>query len=525
MMPVMNERALVGLVARMRAARTDTGRCEVKACAGGLTRDIGRTLAGFANGCGGMLILGLDEKAGFTPAPGFNASAIQDALARVCCEELTPALHPMMDVVLFEGSPVLVVTVDELRPRDKPCFVTRQGRYSGSYIRTGDGDRRLSAYEVDRLFEEREQPRHDCRIVEEAALSDLDEQVLSGVIARERSLHPRYFAQLDRDETLIKLGIAARDAAGDLRPTLGGLVALGLYPQEFYPALTIAFTSYYTSVRDEPAPDGRRFVDARTCVGGAAAMIEEAISAVVRNMRTGARIDGLYRRDVPDYPLDAVREALVNAVMHRDYSPEALGSSIHVDLFPDRMEIVNPGGLFGTVTIDALGGEVPGSRRNSRLAAILESTPQETGGYLAENQGSGFRAMRRAFAEAGLPEPLPRNSISRFSLTLYGPDGVRPGDGLFRDAERSEPNPARPSGRGVVRMSGTYHLPTLMNALERDILEVVKREGEAGTVELVRETGRSRPTIMKALKNLVAGGWLAPTSSVKNNPHLRYRAL
>lgn len=523
MLPVINDSTLARIVARMRAAGTDSGRCEVKSCAGGLTKDIARTISGLANSAGGVIILGLDEAHDFRPAVGFDASRIQDAFSHVCLEELSPAIHPVMDVLTFEGAPVLVASVEELRPKDKPCFVVKQGRYGGSYLRVGDGDRRLSPYEVDRLLEEREQPRHDRALVVDATVEDLDGQLVAQLIARERAIHPRYIGRLEFDEALRTLGIASPDEDGVMRPTLAGLVALGRYPQEFYPALTISFTSYYTTRRDDATPDGKRFLDSHTCVGAAPAMIEEAVAAVLRNTRTGARIEGLYRRDVHEYPLDALREALVNAVMHRDYSPDALGSSIHLDLFPDRLEIINPGGLFGIMTIDSLGTEAVGSRRNSRLAAMLESTPSEQGGFLAENRGSGYRAMQRAFQDAGLPEPLPRDSISRFSLTLFGPEGIRPGDGLLRDAERSLANPANPSGRSVVRMSGPYDVPTALGMTEREVLDAIRSAGEMGTAGIVRKTGRSRPTVLKALRDLVARGFIAPTTTVKNDPHLKYR--
>ncbi len=525
MMPVIDESVLRGIVARLRAACTDSGRCEVKACVQGLTKDIARTLSGFANGAGGILICGLDERQGFAPAAGFDAGRVQDALARVCDEELTPRLRPAMDVLLFEGAPVLVASIEELRPIDKPCFVSRQGRYSGSYIRTGDGDRRLSMYEIDRLLEERVQPRHDEAVMTRASMDDLDPRLVERLLARERSVHARTFAALDDQTALVKLGVLGKGEDGAFHPTLAGLVALGSYPQEFFPRLVIAFTCYPTSEKGQTSADGRRFADAYTCVGSASAMVEDALAAVERNTRTGARIEGAFRYDVADYPRDALREALVNAVMHRDYSPESLGSAIALDLYPDRLEISNPGGLYGVATIDRLGLDGMASSRNMRLASILESTPCQGEGYLAENRGTGYRVMRRACAEMGLPEPLPRDDISQFSLTLYGPLGIRPADGALRLSERSMAAPDARAGRCVVRTTGALHVPTLLGKTAAEVLETVRAEGEASCSELVGKTGRSRPTVLKALRELVGRGLLEPSSPVKNDPHLRYRAI
>ena len=106
------------------------------------------------NGLGGTLILGLDEKSGFKPATGFEADRISDSLATTCADRMQPPVRAQIETISFEGSRLVAAKVDPLRPIDKPCYIKERGRYQGSFIRTGDGDRRLSAYEVDRLIEE-----------------------------------------------------------------------------------------------------------------------------------------------------------------------------------------------------------------------------------------------------------------------------------------------------------------------------------------------------------------------------------
>lgn len=141
-------------------------------------------------------MLGLSEEDGFSPAEGFDANGAFDAIAGVCADKLTPPIRADIRIAIFEGAPVVVADVPELSPSSKPCYVTGRGMYKGSFIRTGDGDRHLAQYEIDRLVEERTQPHHDAGVIEEASVGDLDAGLLIGVLARQRALHSRVFASL-----------------------------------------------------------------------------------------------------------------------------------------------------------------------------------------------------------------------------------------------------------------------------------------------------------------------------------------
>ena len=151
----MDDEGFARLIASMRIAGTDRVSCEVKTARGGLPRDIGSTISAFANGAGGLIVCGLSEKDGFIPVEGFDAARIQDVLAAWCGECMTPPVRAIIDVRQFEGHAIVTAFIPEVRPKDKPCYVSASGRYAGSYIRMADGDCRLSPYEVDRFMDER----------------------------------------------------------------------------------------------------------------------------------------------------------------------------------------------------------------------------------------------------------------------------------------------------------------------------------------------------------------------------------
>lgn len=487
----MGTEDLEQLIAHMRQIGNDTQPCEVKEASSKLPESVVETLSAFSNGTGGTLILGLSEKNGFTPVSNFNATAMQESLAAACAK-MTPPVRPITEILPFEGINLLVAEIPAMSKKDKPCYVTTRGRYQGSYIRTGDGDRKLTQYEIDRLIEEHTQPTYDDEIVTGATLDDLDRDLVSAFIARQRALHPRVFASRDDETILTSMHVVHRD--GDmLRPTLGGLMSLGIFPQQFFPRLNVTFTVFPGTTKAETTSDGRRFLDAQTLVGPIPLMIDDAVNAVVKNMRTGAIIDGAFRKDVPDYPDKAVREAIANALMHRDYSPDARGSQVQVNMYLDRLEILNPGGLFGNVTIETLGHAGISASRNQFLSNILETTPYPGGGYVVENRGTGYQVIEEELQEALMPPPEPSNTLTYFSLTF---------------AKR--------------RVSESERRVIASDDVETAIIALLHEQSSASTRELVELSGLSRSAIVNHLNRLIKADVIEPTH-IARSPKQRYR--
>ena len=248
-------------IERMRLIGSDTQHYEVKAAGQGLPESLAETVSAFANRDGGTIILGLDEKNRFAPVVGFDAKSVADALLRLG-NDLTPPCRLEIERYPFEGSEIVVGAVGPVALDQRPCFITRKGVWTGSYIRTGDGDKRLTNYEIDRMREFHRQPAFDREPVYEASLSDLDHSVLEAIVKRNRQITPRVFGKMESHEILEKLGAVTRDEKSPDRyvPTLAGLLVAGKFPQEFFPRLNITFSVYSGITKAQAQRDSWRYV-------------------------------------------------------------------------------------------------------------------------------------------------------------------------------------------------------------------------------------------------------------------------
>ncbi|MDT4989993.1 MAG: ATP-dependent helicase RecG [Micromonosporaceae bacterium] len=415
----MDAVALRVLVALLRARATDLSDVEAKTAAGGLPKSVRDTASAFSNDRGGTIILGLDERTNFSIADAFDPARIRDALAATCADDMEPPVRAEIDIVDLDGRAVVVAEIPELDPRFKPCYVKARGEYNGSFTRGGDGDRKLTDFEIHLLHTNRGQPDDDRRPVPGASLIDLDTLAVDSLLRRIRQRQRRVFDGLDDTDALRRLNVVAPDRSGEPVPTLGGLLALGAYPQQFFPQLNATFIAYPGLSAEDITPGGPRFLDNRTFEGSIPYVVEEAVAAVLRNTSVRSFIEGTGRRDVFDYPVEALREAIVNALIHRDYSPYSRGSPVQIVLYADRLAVANPGGLFGAITEDDLGGEGVSSTRNPVLVKLLQDVQlPNSDRTVCENRASGIPTMLRELRRTGSALPEFHNRITRFKVTF-----------------------------------------------------------------------------------------------------------
>jgi ATP-dependent DNA helicase RecG len=413
---MMDAVSLAWMLADLRQRGADNAEVEVKRAQRGLPHDLWETVSAFANTAGGLVALGLDEGSGFQVTGVDDPAAAEHQLAAVCAE-MEPPIRAEITTLTMEGRAVVVMAVPAVARDQRPCFRRSLGPYLGSRFRVADGNRKLTEYEVGLLISNQREPRHDQTPVSEADLASLDDVALSSYVARLRETRPSAFAGRPDDYVLLRANVLV-ETEGRLVPTLAGLLAFGHYPQQFFPQLNVSVVRYPTAEPGVPGPRGERFLDSVIIDGSIAGMLRDTVAAMKRNMQRRSLVMGLFRQDEWEYPEVAIREAVVNALVHRDLSVGARGTQVQIEMYPDRLVIRNPGGLYGPVGIDDLGLAGISASRNRALLKILSDTPADHRQSVCENVGSGIFTMRRALADAGMEPPEFRDNVATFEAAF-----------------------------------------------------------------------------------------------------------
>ncbi|MBV9760876.1 MAG: putative DNA binding domain-containing protein [Acidobacteriaceae bacterium] len=493
----MTELEIRNILVQLRKVRVDLTHVEAKAAETELPKRLWETISAFSNTRGGgTIILGISEEANFAITGVRHASKIQQGFANIC-SSMEPAVRPHIEIHEIEGKHIVTAQIAELPIALKPCYHPSAGLTNGAFIRVADGDRKLSHYEVQMLLSARGQPKEDEEPVPGTGLNDLQPRLLTGLLGRLRARSGTPFKKLSNDRVLRIIKVLV--PLGNTHVcSLGALLALGKYPQQTLPGLGLTSVVYPAVEVGEPGLNQERFLDNARIEGPIPLMLEPAMRVLRRNMKQRSIVRGLYREDVDEYPLTAIREALINAVAHRDLSSASRGTPVQLQMFPNRLSIINPGGLFGPVTLDLLGREGISSTRNSTLLRLLEDiNPIGEKRAICENRGSGVGAMFAALREAGLPEPDFDDRISSFRVTFLN-------------------TPTRPSDSQNIRPRRDRR---------DEILALLASRGELSRGQISEELGLGDAGTRKWLTTLRDEGKVEITTQQTRSKNARYRTV
>lgn len=399
---------LLELAESVRKMKAEMQTVEVKSAHQGCPRRLYDTLSAFANqDSGGVILFGLDEKSDFAVTGVYDLQDLQKKVTEQCLQ-MIPPVRAVFTSVQIEGKTICSAEVPSADLMERPCYYSGAGRTRGSYVRAGDADLPMTDYEIYSYEAFRRYVRDDERTIERASLSLLNQETLQEYLGHMREKHPG-FSRLSDEQAFEMLAIT-RDGA----PTLASILNFGVYPQGYFPQLAITAVAVPGTQIGDTGPNAERFLDNRRIEGTLSEMLKDALVVCTRNMKVRTIIDpqtGM-RTDRTEYPVEAIREAVLNALIHRDYSHFTEGTPIQIDFFSDRLEIHSPGTLYGRMTVEDLGKARP-DLRNPALATMAEFMLK------TENRYSGIPTIRREMKAAGLPPPVFQNARNEFVVVLY----------------------------------------------------------------------------------------------------------
>ncbi len=347
------------------------------------TISLAEEIVAFANMDGGTLLIGVDDSGQVT---GCSPSKMEERVINICRHNIRPSLIPDIAVNQIDGKDVLVVNIKS----GDAVYATAQGKY---LIRVGSTKQAPTQQEILRLFQRRKRLQFDESPVLNASVQDINLSYVDAYLIR------LGVTELDRENELAlhrdlrNLSILSAFTP-EPKPTLAALLAFSKHPQKQYPSYTIMCGAYQgNDLASKPIRE-------KELTGSLADLIEDALAFLKLTMPQKSRlVDGVRREETYLYPIKALREAIVNALCHRDYTIE--GSAVRLHLFDDRLEIRSPGNLPNTLTLDSL--PYRQFTRNQAVASFLAGL-----GYM-ERRGKGIIRMQKFSAENGV--------TCRFSLT------------------------------------------------------------------------------------------------------------
>jgi predicted HTH transcriptional regulator len=339
------------------------------------TDDFAGEVAAFANAEGGVLFLGVADDGVIKGIPEEHLRHVEEWVVNITTNNCAPPIRPIIRSMRLpdpsgELKPVLVVTIR------KGLYVhqTTRGRW---YVRVGSTKRDLTAQELPRLLQERGRMFvFDESPVLTARMDELDTGLVKAVLGKADGIEG---AQL-----LLNKRITLQDEEGVVRPTVAGLLCFSKKPEEHVKSAYIHAAVYRGTRRHSDD-----LVHQENILGSVQQQIEAAVAFVDRFMMKPSKKD-VGREDFPQYRLGAVLEAIVNAIAHRDYSIS--GSKIRLFMYEDRLEVLSPGGLPNTITLESM--RYRQFTRNQLLISFLSKmkSPRDDNvikGHYIEERGEG----------------------------------------------------------------------------------------------------------------------------------------
>lgn len=457
----------------------DTTNVEVKAAQGGLPENLAETTAAFANMPeGGLIILGVAENQNFSVLGVDKPAELEQALVSQAHNSITPPPFIRTTVVTLQGKNLVLARVHGLNILDRPAMY--QGK---AYLRQADGEYEIPAselrmIEVAKLHAEQEE-LYDRRPVPDTTIEDLDGDLHQQFLRTARASIAR-LREIPEATLLRNLVVTNGDVL-----SIAGFYALGHFPQGPLPSLAIT-----VAVRLPETERPRRTRNLATFYGPVPALLNQTMDWVEANIpQTQTYQESGHMRSVPVIPLAAIREAVANALIHRDLGPNTVeaGKAIDVRITPDRLIITSPGGLKNLTVAQLYSADFRRIEVNQHLYRLAKLLTDTDGNRIIEGEGGGVNAMFELCESAGLPQPKIIDTGVKVTVIFFFPkQGHTSGD-----APMETPAPKTAPNNGA-ELEDNASFASLGNGIQ------------VSDDHYLRSLGKNVPRILSAARNLAA---------------------
>jgi len=357
-------------------------------------RDLAEEIVAFANSEGGVILLGVCDDGNIL---GVLDKDIEEKVMNICRNNCIPSVIPDFQSVEVDNKIVAVITVS--KGLNKPYYSTDH-RY---YLRVGSTKRIASREELLRLFEANGSLHYDISPVAGTSINDLNLDVVRDYFLKYNAfdLHEESKEVVERILTNADM---MTESNNERLCTVGGLLVFGKSPEKRLPQSGVSFAHFRgIEITDE-------LIDKKVITGRIQDTAEQLLVVLKNNMKAYSVINGLKREEKEEYPILVFREAIVNSLVHRNYS--ITGSQIRIFMFDDRVEFHSPGRLPNTVTVEKMKVGVSYAR-NPFLVKYMENLR-----YI-DQLGRGIPMIIKAMKEVGAKEPQLQELGEEFILTIY----------------------------------------------------------------------------------------------------------
>ena len=443
-----------------------------------------KTIVAFANTQGGKLIVGIDDKTHeIVGVANEILFQLMDGIANAISDSCMPQIIPDIEPQTIDGKTVIIVSVEA--GKNRPYYLKSKGKENGTYIRVAGTSRQAFPEKI------RELEMEGARI-------SWDELTCVGYPVSKEATE-KLCSNIENFRE--KVGMTERSVKKEqlinwkiLKQSEGQLLATNAY--------ALLTSDYFPFSKTQCAvfkgTDRAVFLDKREFTGPIYTQIEEAVDFVLRNIRLGATIDGLVRKEKYEFPPEAIREMIINAHCHRNLLDE---SCIQVAVYDDRLEVTSPGGLYNGLTYE----EVMNGHSKIRNKAIANIFSQMG---LVEAWGSGIKRIFNAAKEYDLPEPKFQEFDNMFRVELFRNNSMTESG---KEAGESSEKVRRRAGEGSDIIRG-YEL----SDTQKKIVNLLLYDRQLSAAKIAEQLGMGSRSIEKNIKKLKELGILIRHGSPKN---------